>query len=62
MTTNRLSQRGAYVDKIGVRWDTNDPDYEGWLTKKSKWLGEWRRRYFILKGSKLFFCRVRDFK
>jgi hypothetical protein len=31
----------------------------GWLTKQSSWLKEWRRRYFILKGSKLFFAKVR---
>jgi hypothetical protein len=30
--------RGAYIDNKGVRWDTNDADYEGWLNKKSKWM------------------------
>ena len=30
-----------------------------WLTKQSAWLKDWRRRYFILKGSKLFFAKVR---
>jgi hypothetical protein len=30
----------------------------GWLTKQSSWLKDWRRRYFILKGSKLFFSKV----
>ena len=34
----------------------------GWLTKQSSWLKEWRRRYFILKGSKLFFAKVREGK
>ena len=29
------------------------------LTKQSAWLKDWRRRYFILKGSKLFFAKVR---
>ena len=29
-------RRGAFVDKKGVRWDTNESDFEGWLTKKSK--------------------------
>ena len=28
------------------------------LTKQSAWLKDWRRRYFILKGSKLFFSKV----
>lgn len=53
-----MALRGAFVDPKGVRWDTNEADYEGWLSKKSKWMGEWRRRYFILKGSKLFFSKV----
>jgi len=33
------------------------PEFEGWLTKQSAWLKDWRRRYFILKGSKLFFAK-----
>ena len=50
--------RGAYVcAKNNVRWDPNDPDKEGWLYKKSRWVGDWRERYFVLKGSKLFFCK-----
>lgn len=49
--------RGAFVDSRGVRWDTNHPDYVGYLTKKSRWMGEWRRRFFILKGSKMFFAK-----
>lgn len=49
--------RGAYVDAKGVRWDTNDADFEGYLSKQSKWVKEWRKRYFVLKGSKLFFCK-----
>ena len=48
--------RGAYCDK-NIRWDPNDADCEGWLSKKSKWIGEWRQRYFILKGSKIFFAK-----
>mmetsp|Transcript_24085 Transcript_24085/g.21908 ORF Transcript_24085/g.21908 Transcript_24085/m.21908 type:complete len:159 (+) Transcript_24085:74-550(+) len=50
-------RRGAFVDSSGVRWDPNDADYEGWLSKKSRWIGEWRQRYFILKGSKLFYAK-----
>ncbi len=52
--------RGAFVDKWGVRWDTNDPDNVGWLSKKSKWLGEVRPRFFVLKGSKLFFSTTEE--
>lgn len=50
-----MTSRGAFVDSKGIRWDTSNADHEGWLTKKSKWLGSWRRRYFVLKGSKLFY-------
>ncbi|KAJ1429319.1 hypothetical protein B484DRAFT_449461 [Ochromonadaceae sp. CCMP2298] len=49
--------RGAYVDPNGVRWDTNNADYEGVMLKKSKWMGEWRKRYLILKGTKIFFAK-----
>lgn len=38
--------------------DLSNPDYEGELTKRSVWLKEWRRRYFVLKGNKLYFCRA----
>ena len=33
------SGRGAFVDNKGIRWDTNNADFEGYLTKKSKWMG-----------------------
>jgi hypothetical protein len=52
-----LLPRGAYIDEKGVRWDTNHADLEGYLYKRSKWISQWRKRYFILKGSKLFFAR-----
>jgi len=53
-----MSRRGVFVDPAtGVRHDTSNPDYQGWLTKQSVWLKDWRRRYFILKGSKLFFAK-----
>lgn len=32
------SQRGAFVDNKGVRWDTNDSDFEGFLGKQSRWV------------------------
>uniref|UniRef100_A0A7S3LD69 PH domain-containing protein n=1 Tax=Amphora coffeiformis TaxID=265554 RepID=A0A7S3LD69_9STRA len=50
--------RPPFVDtQTNIMYDVNDPEYEGWLTKQSTWLKEWRRRYFILKGSKLFYCK-----
>ncbi|GAB5031869.1 Hypothetical protein NocV09_00701320 [Nannochloropsis oceanica] len=50
--------RGTYIDpNTNIRYDTNNADFEGWLTKQSSWLKDWRRRYFILKGSKLFFAK-----
>ena len=33
------------------------PSLKGWLTKQSFWLSVWRRRYFSLKGSSLFFSK-----
>ena len=58
MSGKQSMSRGAFTDERGVRWDANNGDYEGYLYKKSQWLGEWRKRYFILKGSKLFFAKV----
>ena len=43
------------MDKNGVQHDCNNPSTCGYLNKRSQWLHEWRRRFFILKGSKLFF-------
>ena len=31
------------------------PDFSGYLTKRSMWLKEWRRRYFELRGDELHF-------
>lgn len=51
-------QRPPYVDpQTGKSYDTSSPKMEGWLTKQSMWLKDWRRRYFILKGSQLFFAK-----
>jgi hypothetical protein len=51
-------QRPPYVDPAtGQTYDTSNPTTEGWLTKQSMWLKDWRRRYFFLKGSKLFFSK-----
>lgn len=53
-----MDGRRTYTDPAtGIRYDTSNPDYQGWLTKQSVWLKDWRRRYFILKSSKLFFCK-----
>ncbi|CAM9829556.1 unnamed protein product, partial [Ectocarpus fasciculatus] len=41
-----------------VRQDISSPNFEGWLTKQSAWLKDWRKRYFILKGSKLYFAKT----
>jgi PH domain len=55
--TNR-HQRPPYIDQqTNIVYDLDNCDYEGYLTKQSTWMKEWRRRYFILKGSKLFFCK-----
>ncbi len=47
----------TYVDETGVVHDISNPNFEGWLTKQSAWLKDWRRRYFLLKGSKLYFSK-----
>ncbi|CAN0258417.1 unnamed protein product, partial [Discosporangium mesarthrocarpum] len=39
------------------RFDCSNPEHTGWLTKQSAWLKDWRLRFFILKGSKLFFAK-----
>eukprot|EP00526_Cylindrotheca_closterium_P022789 CAMPEP_0113619034 /NCGR_PEP_ID=MMETSP0017_2-20120614/9657_1 /TAXON_ID=2856 /ORGANISM="Cylindrotheca closterium" /LENGTH=177 /DNA_ID=CAMNT_0000528587 /DNA_START=57 /DNA_END=590 /DNA_ORIENTATION=- /assembly_acc=CAM_ASM_000147 len=50
--------RPPYVDpNTNIIYDTDSPEYQGWLTKQSMWLKDWRRRYVMLKGSKLFFCK-----
>ena len=44
--------------KTGIRYDCNNPDHLGWLRKESAWLKDWRPRFFVLKGSNLFFAKV----
>ena len=46
--------------KTGVRYDCNNPDHLGWLRKESAWLKDWRPRFFVLKGSNLFFAKVKE--
>ena len=51
-------QRPPYFDpNTGTRYETTSPTVEGWLTKQSVWLKDWRRRFFILKKNKLFFAK-----
>ena len=44
----------------GILWDSNNGEQEGWLYKESRWLQQWRRRYFILHGSQLFWTSSVD--
>jgi hypothetical protein len=48
-------QRPPFIDADGISHDCNNPTTFGHLTKRSQWMYEWRRRFFSLKGSKLFF-------
>merc|ERR1712071_115933 len=57
-TMNRY-RRPPFVDpQTNVHYDANNAEFSGWLTKQSAWLKDWRRRYFLLKGSKLFFAKT----
>jgi hypothetical protein len=38
--------------------DLSNPDFSGYLFKQSTWFKEWRQRWFVLKGSKLYFCKA----
>ncbi|GMH98557.1 hypothetical protein TrST_g7057 [Triparma strigata] len=49
--------RPPYVDPSGFEMDTNHPEKEGLLLKKSAWMKEWRDRHLILKGGCLFFAK-----
>ena len=48
----RLTERATPAPPLSL-------SLSSFLTKQSAWLKDWRRRYFILKGSKLFFAKVR---
>jgi hypothetical protein len=57
-TASHAMTREPYVDpETLIVYPCNNPEFEGWLTKQSMWLKDWRRRYFILSGSKLFFAK-----
>ncbi|CAK9038493.1 Pleckstrin homology domain-containing protein 1 (AtPH1), partial [Durusdinium trenchii] len=49
-TAGRMSAGLAAVD-------LSEPDFSGTLTKQSKWLKDWRRRYFVLKQHRLYFSK-----
>ena len=55
-----MAPKREFVDSESVRYDCNGGESEGFLTKQSAWLKDWRRRYFILKGSKLFFAKSKN--
>lgn len=42
---------------VAAGYDLSNPDFSGYLTKRSAWLQKWRKRYFVLKGNKLFFMK-----
>eukprot|EP01036_Dinobryon_divergens_P029471 gene29471-38575_t len=53
-----MERQTFYTDPAtGKRFDCSNPTNQGWLTKQSEWLKDWRRRYFTLKGSYLFFSK-----
>lgn len=58
--------RGRFVDAKGVEHDLSSPNFEGWLTKQSAWLKDWRRRfnaitrlYYGLMRTDILFLRDR---
>lgn len=58
MSGGRLT-RPPFIDPTtGIAYDTANSEFEAYLTKQSVWLRDWRRRFFILKGSRLFFAKT----
>ena len=40
--------RPPFVDpQTGMTYDTSNSNFEGFLTKQSEWLKDWRRRYIF---------------
>lgn len=57
--TTASPSRPPYVDPdTHIVYHCSNPEFEGYLTKQSMWLKDWRRRYFILSGSRLFFAKT----
>lgn len=56
----RLHYTATRREKMKMMEDTNDPDLCGYLHKQSKWFRVWRNRYFVLKGSKIYFSKSPD--
>lgn len=57
-----IQHREDEEDEVAMdlsKYDLSEPDFQGELTKRSVWLKEWRPRYFVLKGNKLFFCKTK---
>lgn len=53
----------VYSDSIKMgdsKADNGPADFEGYLTKQSAWLKEWRKRYFVLQANKLHFKKTPD--
>ena len=56
-TKNKISRtKNIMAEKV----DMSNADFEGYLTKQSAWLKEWRKRYFLLKENQLHFCKTSD--
>ena len=51
-----LRTKNIMAEKV----DMSNADFEGYLTKQSAWLKEWRKRYFLLKENQLHFCKTSD--
>ena len=49
--------RPPSTNTMAQKVNLTDPDFEGYLTKQSAWLKEWRKRYFVLKENQLHFCK-----
>ena len=57
--SSRELNEHTYLDKYtGSLYDFGAPQLSGWLTKRSKHWGDWRRRFVRIQGSVLFFAEV----
>jgi len=41
----------------GVLARIGTPDHEGWMRKKGGYYNSWKKRYFVLKGTHLYWVR-----